>query len=224
MTDAPDAPRPAPGPDDDRDPALAAALAVAPLAETTRRSLVRTAVAAASPRSEAPARTRRFGAVVGVAAALLVGAVVGAVVVTRPPEPDTPSAARASSTAPTTAAAELASPAPESVEDEVSAVEPSGQPPQDLGDLGTVRGASQLRAAIAGGFERGDTGGARRDALPCADRDAGLLGLVVVSAVAEAQLDGLPVIVLVGPTPTGETEAFALDPARGCELVERFPL
>jgi hypothetical protein len=217
-----------PGPDADRDGEVAALLAVAPLDETTRRRLVRTASEAADEppaAGTAPRSIGRMGAAVGVAAALLVGAVVGAVVVTRPSDPATPTAAKAPSTAPTTAAAEVVAPEPRSAEDQASTEATTGAPPQQLGDLGTVRGIAGLREALSGRFEAGgDTDRAAASGLPCLQYDAGLLGLVVVTANAEAQLDGLPVVVLVGPSPTGEDLAIVLDPARGCEILQRVTL
>jgi hypothetical protein len=227
MTDEPRAPEAGtPDPGAGRDQRLASLLEVPALDEATRRRLVRTAAErAASPAVSTSRSMGRLGAAVGVAAALLVGAVVGAVVVTRPSDPETPSAARASSTEPTTAAAEAAAPAPQSADDEVSAQDPSGAPPQELGDLGAVRGIGELRAAISAGFEQGAAAEqATADSLPCRQQQAGLLGFVVVSAIGEAQLDGLPVVVLVGPSPTGEDLVVALDPARGCEIVRRVTL
>jgi hypothetical protein len=88
-----------------------------------------------------------------------------------------------------------------------------------------VRGIGELRAAISAGFEQGAAAEqATADSLPCRQQQAGLLGFVVVSAIGEAQLDGLPVVVLVGPSPTGEDLVVALDPARGCEIVRRVTL
>jgi hypothetical protein len=226
-----DTPPPGP-PDDARDPELAALLAVPPLDDVTRRRLVRTAVDATSaPPVVASTRSKsRLGAAMGVAAALAVGAIVGAVVVTRPSEPDTPSAARASSTVPSTAPAaaeaEAGAPAPQSADDQVSGEDPAGAPPQELGDLGVVRGAAALRQAIEDSFEQGGASEPRAvtPAPPCRNTPVGTLGLVAITAAGEAQLDGLPVVVLVGPTPQGEDQALALDPARGCTTVARVTL
>jgi hypothetical protein len=108
----------------------------------------------------------------------------------------------------------------------VSGQEPAGAPPQELGDLGVVRGAAALRRAIEDGFEQGGASEQRAaaPAPPCRSTPAGTLGLVAVTAAGEAQLDGVPVVVLVGPTPQGEDQALALDPARGCTTVERVTL
>jgi hypothetical protein len=236
MTDLPRGPEASPPTSDDdrRDEQLAAVLDVPPLDEATRHRLVRTAATAGPAASRGGGRARgpasgrskgRLGAAMGVAAALVVGAVVGAVVVTRPSEPDTPSAAGASSTAPTTAVAEAAAPAPQSADAEVSAGDAGGAPPQALGNLGLLRGTGELRAAIDNGFQQGvSSAPSNAAAVPCGDRDPGRLGLVVHAALGEAQLDGLPVVVLVGPSPTGQDEVAVHDPARGCEIVERLTL
>src|SRR5438093_7984840 len=78
-------------PDEPRDERVAELLAVEPLDPVTRRRLVKTAVASA------PWRRPRLAVLVPVAAALMVGAVVGLVVVTHPDD-STPTAAPASST------------------------------------------------------------------------------------------------------------------------------
>ncbi len=228
MTDEPRAPgTPAPEtPEGDaRDAHVAALLEVPALDTVTRRRLVRTAVEHGARSEAGPSRSLgRLGAAVGVAAALAVGAVVGAVVVTRPSD-DTPTAARVASTEPTTAAAEAAAPAPQSADAEGSGQATSGAPPQQLGDLGIVRGVAGLREALNGRFERGrGTEAAPADGLACLEQDPGLLGLVVATAHAEAQLDGLPVVVLVGPSPAGQNLAIVLDPARDCEIVQRVTL
>ena len=162
MTDAPRPPdQAADRPDDGgRDAEIAAALEVPALDETTRRRLVRTAADAADepPAGASTRSVSRLGAAIGVAAVLLVGAVVGAVVVTRPDDPQTPTAARAPSTSPTTGAAGAA-PAPQSAEDappeEQDAATVSGGPPEQLGDLGTAEGETGLRQALDSAFREG---------------------------------------------------------------------
>src|SRR5262245_34992590 len=229
MTDVPSTPD---TPDDaGRDAELAAALAVPPLDETTRRRLVRAAAAAADepPADADPRSVSRLGAALGVAAVLLIGAVVGAVVVTRPEDPTTPTAARASSTSPTTAVAGAA-PAPQSADEEAAtdqdAAAVSGAPPQQLGDLGVAEGEEGLRQALDTGFEKAtsERSTAAAEPVPCSDGDPAVVGLVSVSAEGTAVLDRRAVTVLVGTTPEGEDVAIVIDPARGCELVQRVAL
>jgi hypothetical protein len=233
MTDAPRPPDQASdGPDDGgRDAEIAAALEVPALDETTRRRLVRTAADAADePPVGASARSvSRLGAAIGVAAVLLVGAVVGAVVVTRPDDPQTPTAARAPSTSPTTGAAGAA-PAPQSAEDapseEQDAATVSGGPPEQLGDLGTAEGETGLRQALDSAFKKAaaERSTAAVEAVPCSDGDPAVVGLAQFTAEGVAVLDRRAVTVLVGPTPEGQDVAVVIDPARGCELVQRVAL
>lgn len=220
------------GPDlgDARDPQVAAWLEVPALDETTRRRLVRTAATArhgtTARRTRAPGR---LGAAAGIAAALLVGAVVGAVVVTSPSDPEVQDAARASSTEVTSAADASAAPTGSAADDapgaQVAPAAPTA-PPQQLGDLGAAGDVAGLRQALSAAFERGRSGEAEAAAevVPCGDLAPEPLGLVVISAVAEVRLDGLPVVVAVGPAPDGADLAVAVDPGRDCAVVERVPL
>jgi len=222
---------PDPSPTDDgRDDAIAAALAVAPLDGATRRRLVRIALRAADDTAVDEGSGGRFGrlaAVVGIAATLVIGAVVGAVIVTRPSDPSTTTAARApeaadekaASTAPGAASdAEAAAPAPESV----------GAPPRDLGELGRVRGLRELRAAVNRVLASGNprTLGSV-PVIPCASLPAGAAGaygLIQINAVGTANLDEKAVVILVGPTPAGDSVAAILDPLRGCEYINNVRL
>lgn len=187
------------------DPDVVAALAVAPLDDLTRRRLVRAALDQAPPiASPIPRPAARLVTVVGIAAALLVGTVVGTIVVTRPDDPERTTAARA----PAVAAAPLAT-----------------ESATRLGDLGNVASPEALRAAIAGRLEAGDgTAFDTSSALPCVDGSAAAAGLVVLGALGTATLGGsTPVVVLVGPTPAGKSVAVALD-ASSCAVLETVSL
>jgi hypothetical protein len=233
MTDEPRPPMQSDDRPDDagRDAAIAAALEVPALDETTRRRLVRAAADAADepPGGAAPRSVNRLGAAIGVAAVLLIGAVVGAVVVTRPDDPQTPTAARAPNTSPTTAAGGAA-PAPQSAEEgsatdqDAAAAVPAL--PQELGDLGAFEGALGLRQAIETAFRNAgaERSAATSEAVPCRTADPAIYGLVRVTAAGEADRDGAAVTVLVGPSPEGQDVAVVIDPARGCELVQRVTL
>ncbi len=231
MTDAPLPPdQAADRPDDGgRDAEIAAALEVPALDETTRRRLVRTAADAADepPAGASTRSVSRLGAAIGVAAVLLVGAVVGAVVVTRPDDPQTPTAARAPSTSPTTGAAGAA-PAPQSAEESATDQDAAAAAalPQELGDIGTFDGEMGLRQALDAAFREADAerSAATSEAVPCRTADPAIYGLVQVSAAGEAESDGRAVTVLVGPTPEGQDVAVVIDPGRGCELLQRVAL
>jgi len=210
---------------DARDPELAAALGVPPLDETTRRRLVRRATAEAEGAPPAARDTRaqpvsRLAAATGVAAVLLVGAVVGAVVVSRPDD-STPTAARASSTAPTTAAA----PAPESADTESAAPGVvTSAPPRHLGDLGPIAGTGALRRAVDARLDAVAGDRAAAEAVPpCTPADPQVVGLVLVSAVGTVELDGQPRTVLVGPTPVGREQIVVVE-QQGCAVLDRIDL
>jgi hypothetical protein len=212
--DVPTPPATGAPPDRAGDPELAAVLAVAPLDDLTRRRLVRTALA------ERPRATRPVGRLVaslGVAAALVIGVLIGTLVVTRPDDPD-----------PTTAAgAPASSPSPSAPSDaEAPALVPA--PATPLGDLGAVDSASALREAITARLEAGrdraaTSPGAVVSADACAARGPGAAGLVVIGASGTATLDAAPAVVLVGPTPSGENVAIVLD-AASCTVLETVPL
>jgi len=201
------------GADVGRDEELARSLDVAPLDEVTRRRLVQ----AAMERTAAPPATRvvprgRGLASVGVAASLLVGVVVGAVVVTRPETPATPTAAGSDQEAASSKAAES----------DAAATTPA--PAQALGDLGAVADIAELARAVDARLQLGRSG-AGEDAVaaagPCIGTSSG--DLVLVSAAGTATLDGRPVVVHVGPAPSGEILVVVLDVAE-CVAISSTPL
>ena len=219
-------------PNDDRDPELAAALAVPALDESTRRALVDAALDAVDDVDETEAAApghpqqgpRRMAAALGLAAAVVIGAVVGAAIVNQPDDRDPHQAA-----APTTAIQEQARAAPDSAGDLESAAEaPAGSsaPITDLGDLGPVAGPDGLRAAVNARLQAGTFSAPA--SVPCATSSAGatsgIYGLVAVTAAATADLDGTGVVVLIGPTPAGANVGVVLDPSRGCEFIRNVQL
>jgi hypothetical protein len=222
-TPASDAPVSEAGPE--RDAGLAAALAVPPLDRATRRSLVSAALDEVDADAgggdgfdETPGRRpRRLVAAVGIAAALVLGAVVGTVIVSQPEDQSPQTAARAPSTSATQSQAKAAAPQAASGSDAAEAA-PATAPPAELGDLGALNGDQDLRAAINQRLEAGV--GVTPASIPCAGGLPGNLptiyGLVSVTAAGTATLDGSGVVVLVGPTPAGANVAVVLDPARGC--------
>jgi len=195
-----------------RDEDIARALRVEPLDDVTRRRMIRTALDRASGTGAAPARGRGL-AIVGVAASLLVGVVVGAVVVTRPETPATPTAAGSDQESASSKAAET------QPLEAAAAV-----PAQPLGDLGAFAGVDELARAIDVRLQAGRSG-AGEDAAsaiaPCAGEPAG--DLVLVSAAGTATLDGRPVVARVGPTPSGEIIVLVLD-ATDCAVLASGPL
>lgn len=225
-----------PPPASDRDPELAAALAVPALDAATRRAMVDTALSHAHDEvgdDTAPGahdlqqrRPSRMVATLGLAAAVVIGAVVGAAIVNKPDDEGPNQAA-----APTTAVADRskAVPAPDQAGDLESAAEaPAGSsaPPVDLGDLGPVAGASGIRAAVNARLEAGS--GSTPASVPCATSSAGatsgIYGLVAVTAAGTANFDDRNVVVLIGPTPQGDNVAVVLDPGRGCEFIRNVRL
>jgi hypothetical protein len=224
-------------PDDDRDPELAAALAVPALDETTRRTLVDAALDATADVDDADEvdetdaagpglpehRPRRMAAALGLAAAVVIGAVVGAAIVNQPEDRDPHQAA-----APTTAIEEQARAAPDAGDLESAAESPAGSaaPITDLGDLGPVADPDGLRAAVNARLQAGTFSAPA--SVPCATSSggatSGIYGLVAVTAAATADLDGRGVVVLIGPTPAGANVAVVLDPGRGCEFVRNVQL
>lgn len=199
--------------DPGRDLELAAVLAVEPLDDLTRRQLLRTALA------ERPRATRPVGplaAALGVAAALVIGVLIGTVVVTRPddPEPTTAARAPATSIAPTapSAAADAGGPA----------LVPASA--TQLGYFGVLDSDDALRAAIAARLEAGgDASATSESADVCVARGPGAAGLAAISDVATATLDTGPAVILVGRTPSGENVAIVLDPT-SCAVLETVTL
>lgn len=201
------------GDDVRRDDELARSLEVPPLDDVTRRRLVRVAMdrtaPGAAPRDAARGRAL---AVIGVAASLVVGVVVGAVVVTRPMSPVTPTAAGSNRDVASSAA------------DQSEAAAAAGAPPQALGDLGPVTDLDALARAVDARLQTGRSGAsedAASLAIPCAATTVG--ELVLVSATGTATLDGRPVVVRIGPAPSGEILVVALD-ATACVAVASTPL
>jgi hypothetical protein len=218
-----------PTPQSDRDDEVAATLAVPPLEESTRRVLVRLALDEADAGvvdEAAPRRFGRWGPALGLAAALVIGAVVGAAIVTQPGDQGTRTAAQA----PTTQAGEgRAKAAPEAADQQSAAEAPaaaSSAPAVDLGDLGTVSGPDAIKDAVRARLEAGT--GSTSASVPClnpsSNAAAGIYGLVVISAAGTATLDGSEVVVLVGPTTAGEDVAVVLDVSRGCAFVRNIHL
>jgi hypothetical protein len=215
---------------DARDEAIASILAVGELDEMTRRRLVQTALDDADAYDDARA-DRRFGrraAVLGVAAALAIGAVVGTVIVTQPDDGTTTSAARAPLT---TAAGEQAKAAAPDAAGGTDAAAPApaaaeGAPPVELGDLGAVANDAGLRAAINGRLEAGTS--SSRASIPCGNQNpsggAGIYGLIAITAAGTATLDGRSIVVFVGPTRAGKSVAVVLDSEEACAFVRNVPL
>jgi hypothetical protein len=199
---------------DQRDEALAALLAVPPLDDVTRRRLVREALDRPLPRPS------RVIAVASVAAALAIGALVGAVLVTEPEQPAATTAQRAPtpSVSPEAAAdGEAFSPA--------GRLEAASIPVTPLGDLGDVTAPADLRDAIDAGFERsaGPTEDSAIVGYPCAANAPETFGLVAPSALGIGTYEGVAVTVVVGTTPAGEAVAVVVQ-ADTCGVVANVRL
>ncbi len=189
----------------------AALLAVPPLDEVTRRRMVDVGGRASG---RGPARpVGRTTAALGVAAALLLGVVVGAVVVTRPDDPQTdhrrPGAWRPRRRRPRTPARRTAAPT----------LAPAPGSENQLGDLGSRRVARPRCAPRSRTASRPGPPSRRRSSRPPVWRGPEAAGLVAVSAVGTATYaDAGPVVVLVGTTPAGENVAVAVTPT-DCTVV-----
>jgi len=223
-----DEPTPAPPDRDaepDRDRELAAALAVDELDDTTRRRLVRRALDEADAGTvdddeTADRRSGRLVAALGLAAALVIGAVVGTVVVTQPEDPSTETAVRAPATTAGGADAKATAPDAAGATDSSAAEAPASvAPPVDLGELGSVPNADGIRIAVNRRLEAGTSSTPASVVCLPSSGGAGVLGLVSITAAGTAVLDGTPVVVLVGPSPAGDSVAAILDAARGCEFI-----
>ena len=187
---------------DARDERLAAALAVPPLDDVTRRLLVREGLDRPVPRPS------RFIAVASVAAALAVGALIGALLVTGPPQSDTTTAQRA----PTASAAggdAGVGDAPESFETLQGGERAAAAPVTSLGELGDVSRPDDLRDAIDAAFERssGPTAADEIVGYPCAAHPPESFGIVTANALGVGAYDGVAVTVLIGTSPAGEALA-----------------
>ena len=232
-TPPPDGGEPAAPDGDERDEVLGSMLAVDELDEVTRRRLVQKALDDADA-YDADRAERRFGrraAVLGVAAALAIGALVGTVIVTQPDDATTTSAARAPLTTAAGAEAKAAAPDAAGATDSAAADAPAaaseGAPPVALGDLGAVPDPASLRAAINGRLEAGTSSNVVVPS-PCLTQSprgvAGIYGLVAVNAAGTATLHGDSVVVLIGTTQAGASVAVVLDVGRGCAFVRNIPL
>jgi hypothetical protein len=186
---------------DTRDERIAAALAVEPLDEVTRRRLVRTAVASA------PSRRPRLALIAPVAAAIVVGLVVGAVLVNRPDDPP-----------PTAAPATADAPEPRAAGDQ--ALEAAGAPPA-LGDLGDVTDPAALRQALATARDSEAARKAAAAATGCAAEPPPDAGAVVATATGTS--DGESVVVVVGLDPEVGEVAIVLR-ATDCSVLQRVSL
>jgi hypothetical protein len=200
-----------------RDEAIAELLAVPPLDEITRRRLVAVAV---DERPRATKPVGRLAAIVGVAAALVVGVLIGTVFVTRPDDPGTPTAARASDSSAAPDDGATGERAPKAAAD-AGAAAPALVPatPTRLGDLGTFTSLAALRDVIATRMTTGESV-TRTSTIAdaCVARGPAGVGLDGFTAVGSATLsdasgaDANPVAVLVGPSPSGSTVAVTVSP------------
>jgi len=200
-----------------RDLQVARVLAVDPLDDLTRHRLVHAALA---ERVRTTPPVGRFAAALGVAAALVIGAVIGTLVVNRP-----------ESLAPTTAAsapdraAEPKAP-PSSAAGAADAGAPALVPATalPLGDLGVLASSDALAPALAARRAAGgDASQTSASADACLARGPGAAGLAAISEVATATLDTGPAVVVVGRTPAGANVAVVLDPTT-CAVLESVAL
>jgi hypothetical protein len=199
--------------DDGRDEQIAGLLAVEPLDHLTRRRLVTTAVRAADAGPADPdeiddepdRRGRsRFAVLLPVAAAIAIGIIVGALVVTRP-EGSTTTAARQDTD--TSVAADAGSaPAPQAAANPPAINESS--PLRSLGDLGDVTDPGALDQAV--GAAQAKDAAAVTPTGVCADIPPPDLGLVSTSAAGTGTAAGVAVNVIVGADATGERIAVVL--------------
>jgi hypothetical protein len=199
---------------DARDERVADLLAVEPLDEVTRRRLVRTALEESVPRSS------RFANVAAILVAVLIGGGVGAVLVNGPDD-NPPVATEAA--APTEAAPELHS----ADQGEALKSATTFAPVEALGDLGDVSTRAALREAVTGAFERAAGAAAAPGAAlayPCVTTPPDQLGLVAVVAAGLATYESLPVSVVVGTSPAGDSLALVLAAAPGCEVLTSVEL
>jgi hypothetical protein len=208
----PRAPGTPPADDDALDEQIAGLLAVEPLDDVTRRRLVTTAVRAADVDAEDPdeiddepdRRGRsRLAVLLPVAAAIAIGIVVGALVVTRPDDSTTTAARQDTDT---TVAAGGSAPAPQAAANPPALNESSSL--RSLGDLGDVTDAGALSQAVAAAQLK-DAAAATPTGV-CADIPPPDLGLVNTSAAGIGTAAGVPVNVIIGADATGERIAVVL--------------
>jgi hypothetical protein len=193
---------------DARDARLAALLAVEPLDEITRRRLVQRAVSTVHPTARG-----RVAAVASIAAAIVVGVVVGALLVHRPYVPG-PTTALGNPTA-TGAAPKAAADAP------AIAVAPG--PVNALGNLGDVTTDDKLRSAVADAEQRGSNANEDARQAPCASTNPTSIGLVAIVAAGVGDSDGRPVAVLIGTSPAGKALAVVVQQP-DCTLIRSVKL
>jgi hypothetical protein len=223
MTDEPFTPREPgtpPSEDDARDEQVAAALAVEPLDDLTRRRLVSTAADAAAADSRAADADAadpddvdvgesgrqgrsRLTVLLPVAAAIAIGVVVGALVVTRPDDSTTTAARQDTNT--TVAAGAGSAPAPQAAANPPALNESSALKP--LGDLGDVSQSASLKQAVTAARSKA---AATTPTGACADIPPADLGLASTSAAGTGTASGQAVNVVVGTDATGETIAVVL--------------
>lgn len=181
---------------DTRDERLAALLAVPPLDDIARRRLVRGALDRPMPRPS------RFAAALSIAAAVVVGILVGTVLVHGHDQVATTTAQGGPSV---TAGSEALEAAPRAGADLAGPVTP-------LGELGDVTAPADLRKAINGGFEKA-AGPTEQTAIlgyPCAATPAESLDLVAATALGLGTYRGFPVTIFVGTSPDGRALAVVV--------------
>jgi hypothetical protein len=189
---------------DARDERLARALAVPPLDDVTRRSLVRDALEQAT-QGKARRPPPRYAAMVSVAAALAVGAVIGWALVKQPDETSTTTVQRGPSV--TQALGATSS---------TSAVAPAAGdaagPITALGDLGDVTDPAHLRTQVSRGFTKsaGPEDQSAVAAVPCVSTPPRSVDLVALTAVGTGTYQGTPATVLVGTSPEGKALAVVV--------------
>ena len=200
-----------PMPPDARDERVAELLAVEPLDEVTRRRLVRGALERSTP------RWSRFANVAAVAAAIVVGAGIGAVLVS---SPDPPPATTAS--APTEAAA------PDLDSTGAEALATQSAPISALGDLGDVSTKAALRRAVTEVFEKGAGSGSDSEqvasGVPCVTTPPENLGLVAVVAAGVGTYQKATVTIAVGTSPAGDSLAVVIAQPPTCEVLRSVVL
>jgi hypothetical protein len=199
--------------EDARDEQVAQLLAVPALDDVTRRRLVRGAL---EVEVEEQRRAPRLAAVAAIAAALVIGGTIGALLVNRPDEPQTTTAQRAPS-----AAKEIA-PSPDS---SAGAAIGEAGPVTALADLGDVTDPETLRTSLQAAFERAAGPGDQSavSAYPCAAVPPDSIGLVAVSALGTGTYQGAPVTILVGTSPAGRALAVVVRPP-DCAVVADVPI
>jgi hypothetical protein len=212
-------PNPDPSEPDERDEPVAAALAVEPLDELTRRRLVRDAIAEAG----GPGYSRsRLVAAASVAAAVLIGVIAGVLLVNRPDQPVTTAAAPAKAGAGGTVG-EAANPSANSAPEAQRSAGVSFTP---LGFANDVTGNDRLRARIEALLLQG--GESADSATPaqyvCADSQPEAFGLVAITAAATGTYRSEPVTIVVGTAaPDGRVLAVVVRPST-CEVLTSVTL